>query len=82
MQDDLTLIIERRYRVDGGRQSSTWKWSLPRSGQVNQSPDTGRYYCRLLTGSPTPLNQVANVSVADARTLTIQPWEKNAITAY
>ncbi len=30
-------------------------------------------------GSSTPLNQVANVSVADARTLTIQPWEKNMI---
>ena len=30
-------------------------------------------------GSATPLNQVANVSVADARTLTIQPWEKNML---
>jgi ribosome recycling factor len=30
-------------------------------------------------GAATPLNQVANVSVADARTLTIQPWEKNMI---
>ncbi len=30
-------------------------------------------------GSHTPLNQVANVSVLDARTLTIQPWEKNML---
>ena len=30
-------------------------------------------------GSPTPINQVGNVSVADARTLTIQPWEKNML---
>lgn len=30
-------------------------------------------------GSPTPLNQVANVNVLDARTLTIQPWEKNML---
>ncbi len=30
-------------------------------------------------GSPTALNQVANVSVMDARTLTIQPWEKNML---
>jgi ribosome recycling factor len=30
-------------------------------------------------GSPTPLNQVANVSVVDARTLMIQPWEKNML---
>jgi ribosome recycling factor len=30
-------------------------------------------------GSPTILNQVANISVMDARTLTIQPWEKNML---
>jgi len=30
-------------------------------------------------GSPVPINQVANVSVMDARTLTIQPWEKNMV---
>lgn len=30
-------------------------------------------------GSPTPLNQVGNVSIMDARTLTIQPWEKNML---
>jgi ribosome recycling factor len=30
-------------------------------------------------GSPMPIGQVANVNVADARTLTIQPWEKNML---
>ena len=28
-------------------------------------------------GAPTPIAQVANLQVVDARTLTIQPWEKN-----
>ena len=27
-------------------------------------------------GNPTPLSQVANVSLLDARTLSVQPWEK------
>lgn len=27
-------------------------------------------------GSPTPLSQVANVNTTDARTITVQPWEK------
>ena len=27
-------------------------------------------------GSPMPINQVANVSLLDARTISIQPWEK------
>ncbi len=30
-------------------------------------------------GTPTPLNQVANVALADARTINIQPWEKNML---
>lgn len=31
-------------------------------------------------GVNTPLNQVANVASADARTLIIQPWEKNMLS--
>jgi len=31
-------------------------------------------------GASTPLSQVANVSTPDARTLSIQPWEKSMIT--
>jgi ribosome recycling factor len=30
-------------------------------------------------GSATPINQVGNISVLDARTLSIQPWEKNML---
>ena len=30
-------------------------------------------------GSPTPLSQVANINTPDARTLTVQPWEKNLL---
>jgi ribosome recycling factor len=32
-------------------------------------------------GNPTPLNQVANVNTPDARTIVVQPWEKNLIPA-
>ncbi|MCE3001967.1 MAG: ribosome recycling factor [Xanthomonadaceae bacterium] len=32
-------------------------------------------------GSDVPLSQVANISVSDARTLTITPWEKNMVGA-
>jgi len=47
---------------------------------------TGRAHPSLLDhitveyyGSPTPLKQVANVAVEDARTLTITPWEKQMV---
>lgn len=49
---------------------------------------TGRAHPSLLDhitvsyyGTETPINQVANVSVADARTLSITPWEKSMVQA-
>ena len=32
-------------------------------------------------GNPTPINQIANVTILDARTISIQPWEKNMLQA-
>jgi ribosome recycling factor len=47
---------------------------------------TGRAHAGLLDhiqvdyyGSPMPINQVANVTLADARTITVQPWEKKMV---
>ncbi len=47
---------------------------------------TGRANASLLDGirvdyydTPTPLNQVASVSVPDARTLMIQPWDQSTL---
>jgi len=47
---------------------------------------TGRAHTSLLDqitvsyyGNETPLNQVANVSVEDARTLSVTPWEKTMV---
>lgn len=30
-------------------------------------------------GSPTPISQIANITALDARTISIQPWEKNML---
>ncbi|MDO6385222.1 MULTISPECIES: ribosome recycling factor [unclassified Uliginosibacterium] len=47
---------------------------------------TGRAHAGLLDhltvdyyGNPTPINQVANVTLLDARTIGVQPWEKPMI---
>ncbi len=49
---------------------------------------TGRAHASLLDhitveyyGSPMPIKQVANISVEDARTITVVPWEKNMVKA-
>src|SRR5436309_3695675 len=51
-----------------------------------QKVRTGRAHTGLLDhiqvdyyGSMMPLNQVANVTLADARTIAVQPWEKKMI---
>ena len=48
-----------------------------RAGKANPAMLDGivaEYY-----GSPTPLAQIANITVLDARTISVQPWEKNMI---
>jgi ribosome recycling factor len=49
---------------------------------------TGRAHTGLLDhvhvdyyGAPMPLNQCANVTLADARTIAVQPWEKKMVPA-
>ena len=32
-------------------------------------------------GAPSPISQIANISILDARTISIQPWEKNMLQA-
>ena len=31
-------------------------------------------------GTPTPLNQVGNISIPDSQTIAIQPWDKSVIS--
>lgn len=78
MQDDLTLIMEDA--TDSMRKAIghlEYELTKIRAGKANPQILEGitvEYY-----GAPTPLSQVANISVADARTLTIQPWERNML---
>ncbi len=49
-----------------------------RAGKANPTMLDGimaEYY-----GNPTPISQVANISVLDARTISVQPWEKNMLS--
>lgn len=62
--------------------------ALDTLGREFASVRTGRASANLLDtlrvdyyGTPTPVSQMASVSVTDARTLTIQPWEANQLAA-
>jgi ribosome recycling factor len=78
MSDELELILEdAQESMKKAIQHLEAELLKIRAGKANPQMLDGLivdYY-----GSPTPMNQVGNISVMDARTLTIQPWEKNML---
>ena len=61
-------------RMDKSLESLKHEFAKIRTGRAHTSlldHITVEYY-----GSEVPLNQVANIGVEDARTLTVMPWEK------
>ena len=78
MSDELHLIKEQAQELmDKAISHLEAELVKVRAGKANPNLVDGiivDYY-----GNPTPINQVGNISVADARTLTIQPWEKNML---
>jgi len=78
MSDDLELILEdARDNMKKALNHLESELIKIRAGKASPQMLEGLtvdYY-----GSPTLLNQVGNISAMDARTLTIQPWEKNML---
>lgn len=78
MTEDVKMILDE---ANGSMSASIdhleKELSKIRAGRANPSMLSSvmvDYY-----GSPTPLSQVANVNSLDARTLSIQPWEKSIL---
>jgi ribosome recycling factor len=78
MSDELIIIQElAQENMDKAINHLEAELVKVRAGKANPNLVDGivvDYY-----GTPTPINQIGNVSVTDARTLTIQPWEKNML---
>ena len=78
MTDELSMIIEESHdSMEKAISHLETELIKIRAGKATPNIIDGivvDYY-----GNPTPINQVGNISVADARTLTIQPWEKNML---
>jgi ribosome recycling factor len=78
MNDELTMILEDAdVHMKKAIQHLETELIKIRAGRANPNMLDGivvDYY-----GSPTPIGQVGNISATDARTITIQPWEKNML---
>lgn len=78
MEEEINFVFDSlREANDGTIDHLTEELKKIRAGKATPSMLSSvmvDYY-----GSPTPLSQVANVNSIDARTLTIQPWEKSLL---
>jgi ribosome recycling factor len=80
-EEEIKMIAELKNNADHKMQKS-----LEALKNDLQKVRTGRAHTGLLDhvqvdyyGSPVPVNQVANITLVDARTLGVQPWEKNMV---
>jgi ribosome recycling factor len=78
MNEEVELLFDMtREKMDKTIQHLETELGRIRAGKANPHILDGvevDYY-----GSMTPLNQVSNISTPDAKTIAIQPWEKNMI---
>lgn len=71
------IIKDAKHRMDVSVDNFRGEISKIRSGKANTALLDGikvDYY-----GNMSPLNQVGNISVLDAHTLSITPWDKNMV---
>jgi ribosome recycling factor len=80
MEEEIALIQEEaRENMQKGIRHFESELTKIRAGKATPEMLDGilvEYY-----GNPSPIQQVASVSVVDARTLTVQPWEKSTLQA-
>lgn len=78
MQEEVDFIFDVcREKMEAAIEHLSKELVHIRAGKASPSMVDGvfvEYY-----GTMTPLNQVSNISTPDARTIAIQPWEKNLI---
>tara|TARA_R110000796_G_scaffold37722_4_gene95427 strand:- start:343745 stop:344302 length:558 start_codon:yes stop_codon:yes gene_type:complete len=78
MNEEITFILDStKESMDGSIEHLVKSFAKIRAGKANPimlSSVMVDYY-----GSSTPLAQVANINIPDARTITVQPWEKNML---
>jgi len=74
-----TVLDDCKSRMNKALESLDRDFSKLRTGRASTSLVEDllvEYY-----GTPTPLQQIASVSVPDSRTIAIQPWDRNAFSA-
>ena len=78
MTEDLQMIYDD-LKESNGKSSSHFETELLKIRASKATPAMLNGVMVEYYGAMTPLQQIANVSTLDARTITVQPWEKNML---
>jgi len=74
-----TLVADAKTRMDASVETVRRELAAMRTGRASMAMLDGikvDYY-----GTPTPLNQLGNVSIPDPTLITIQPWDASVLQA-
>lgn len=75
MTEDIQLIYDE-FKSANAKSLSHLEYELQKVRAGKATPSMLQSVMVDYYGAPTPLSQVANVSTLDARTITVQPWER------
>lgn len=79
MADTQSVIKDVETKMTGALEALGREFAAVRTGRASANLLDGirvDYY-----GTPTPVNQMASISIPDARTIVIQPWEASQLKA-
>lgn len=74
-----TVVSDAEQRMRKCIDSFKYEISKLRTGRAH--PSILDHVCIEYYGKPTPLSQVANITVSDVRTLVVTPWDKKMLPA-
>jgi ribosome recycling factor len=78
MTEDLQMIYDD-FKSSGNKVLNHLEYELQKIRASKATPSMLQSVMVDYYGTPTPISKVANVGTLDARTLTVQAWEKNLL---
>jgi ribosome recycling factor len=78
MSEDLQMIYDE-FKSSNQKSIQHLEYELQKVRAGKATPSMLQSVMVDYYGAPTPIAQVANITSMDARTLTVQPWEKNML---
>lgn len=78
MTEEIQLVYDE-FKSSNAKSLSHLEYELQKIRAGKATPSMLQSVMVDYYGTPTPITQVANIATLDARTITVQPWERNLL---